>query len=128
MRTLDRRSENSEAILKGRFIEEQLREEATDISRAQVSLMSRRGFRSADWYDNRTFAVSGNQMDYDHMPRHRFVDMKTRNTKTGKVSKKSHPNHNRILYGHANNLIKRLHYGFTAAVKEQLAIDIDKSL
>ncbi|WZL88324.1 hypothetical protein VS868_12025 [Salinimicrobium sp. 3283s] len=127
MKTLDRRGENTEAILKGRFVEEQLREEATDIKAAQTSLMSRRGFRSADWYDKRTFTISGNQMDYDHMPRHRFVDMKTRNTKSqGKIRKKSHPNHNRIFYGHANNLIKRLHFGYTEAVKEQLSRDLDE--
>jgi hypothetical protein len=120
MTILDKRGENFEAIIKGRFILDQLKEESQDINQAQVTLMARRGFRSSEWYDNRKFSVSGNRMDYDHMPRHRFVDMKTRQTKKGKIRKKSHPNHNRILFGHANNVIKRLHYGYTEAVKEEL--------
>jgi hypothetical protein len=28
------------------------------------------------------------------------------------------------MYGHANDIIKRLHYGFTTAVKEQLATEV----
>lgn len=126
MKTLDKRAEHHEAILKGRFIEEQLREEATDMGQAQSSVMTRRGFRSADWYDKRSFNVSGNQMHYDHMPRHRFVDMKSRQTKTrGKIKKKAHPVHNRIIFGHANNIVKRMHYGFTESVKEQIAKNLD---
>jgi hypothetical protein len=121
MKILDRRSEEFEAVMKGQFILDQLTEESRDMDRDQVSLMARRGFRSSEWYDNRRFEVSGNRLDYYHMPRHRFADMKTRQTKTrGKIRKKNHPIHNRFLFGRANNVIKRLHYGYTEAVKEEL--------
>lgn len=117
---LNRRNENSEAILKDRFIRQQLTEESRDIDKAQESLMARRGFESRDFYNKRSFKVDDTTMTYTHLPKHRFVDMRSRNTKKGRVKKKSHPIHNRILYGHANNIIKRLHYGYTEAVKEEL--------
>ncbi len=124
MSILDKRKGISEAVIKDRFIREQLEEESKEIDKAQESLMSRRGFRDSSW-TKRSFRIDNNKMEYTHLPRHRFVDMKTRNTKSkGRINKKSHPVHNRILFGHANDIIKRLHYGFTQAVKEELAKEV----
>lgn len=125
MNILDRRKGISEAVIQDKFIRQQLQEESKEIDKAQISLMSRRGFKNQDWYNKRSISVEGNNtMALRHLPKHRFVDMRTRNTKQGKIKKKSYPVHNRILYGHANDIIKRLHFGFTAAVKEELARDI----
>lgn len=125
MNITDRRKGISEAVIKDRFIRQQLQEESEEIDKAQVSLMSRRGFKESDWYSKRSLSVEGNNtMALRHLPKHRFVDMRSRQTKQGKKSKKSHPIHNRILYGHANDIIKRLHFGFTQAVKEELSGDI----
>ncbi len=125
MNILDRRKGISEAVIQDKFIRQQLQEESEEIDKAQRSLMSRRGFKSSDWYNKRSLTVEGNNtMALRHLPKHRFVDMRSRNTKSGKIKKRSHPVHNRILYGHANDIIKRLHFGFTQAVKEELATEV----
>lgn len=125
MSVLERRKDISEAVLKDRFIRQQLLEESKEIDKAQTSLMARRGFRGQDWFSDRDINVEGNnKMVLRHLPKHRFVDMRTRVSKRGRNNKKSHPVHNKILFGHANNIIKRLHFGFTQAVKAELATDI----
>ena len=77
-----------------------------------------RGFESPSWGD-RSFSVSDSVLSYQHLGRHRFVDIKTRNTKQGKKRKKNHPIHNRIIFGHYNNIVRELKYGFTEAIKEE---------
>lgn len=121
MKSLNQREKLSEDVLKGRFTTQVLQEESQEIDRAQESLMSRRGFRSDAFYNERSFEVNSNTLEYIHLGRHRFVDMRTRDSREGKHKKKSHPIHNRILFGHANNIIKQLHFGFTTAVKEKLS-------
>jgi hypothetical protein len=121
MSLIKSRENLSEQILQGRFIRKTLRDVAVDIDKAQRSVMSSRGFESQDWYNGRGFIVSENAMDYTHLKKHRFVDMKTRSSKKGTKRKKSHPVHNKIIWGHYNNIIKELHFGFTNAVKEELS-------
>jgi len=121
MKSLNERERISEDVLKGRFTSQVLREESQNIDSAQESLMSRRGFRSDEFYGGRSFEVNGNTLEYTHLGKHRFVDMRTRDSREGKKKKKNHPIHNRILFGHANNIIKQLHFGFTNAVKAKLA-------
>lgn len=125
MNITDRRKGVSEAVIQDKFIRQQLQEESEEIDKAQLSLMSRRGFKNSDWYNKRSLSVEGNNtMTLRHLPKHRFVDMRSRQTKQGRKSKKSHPVHNRIVYGHANDIIKRLHFGFTQAVIEELAREV----
>lgn len=122
MNILDRRKEKSEAILKDQFIRQQLIEEKKDLDADMVSLMQRRGFKSQDFYSGRDFRVNDNRLDYIHLPKHRFVDMKyITGKRKGRYKKKNYPVHNKMLFGHANNIIRRLQFGFTEAVKEQLA-------
>ena len=120
MNLLQKRTNSNDDILQGLFIQQQLREEAQDIDQAQTNLMASRGFNSQEFYSDRSYSVSDNKMTYTHLAKHRFVDMKSRNTREGKVKKKSHPIHNRILFGHFNNIIKRMSFGYTQAVKEQM--------
>ena len=117
MNVLQERQKRAEEILQGKFIQRKLEETSKEIDRLQTQEMS--DFRSSFW-NNRAFSVSNGKLTYKHDKRHRFVDMKTRNTPKGKVRKKSHPIHNRIIWGHYNNIIKELHFGFTNAVKEEL--------
>ena len=117
MNVLQERQKRAEEILQGKFIQRKLEETSKEIDRLQTQEMS--DFRSSFW-NNRTFNVSNGKLTYKHDKRHRFVDMKMRNTKKGKVRKKSHPIHNRILWGHYNSIIKELHFGFTHAVQEEL--------
>ena len=117
MNLIEVRKENHEDIIKGRFIRKVLSETSRDIDKAQREKMS--SFRSSFW-NNRTFTVTDSDMTYSHLKQHRFVDMRSRNTKEGKVKKKSHPIHNRIIMGHYNNIVKEMKFGFTDAVKEEL--------
>lgn len=110
---------SSDEILKGRFIKRVFSETAQDIDKAVRKEITTRGFESAEWED-RVFTASDSALTYQHLGRHRFVDIKTRNTPKGKKSKKNHPIHNRIIFGHYNYLIRELKYGFTDAVKEEL--------
>jgi hypothetical protein len=117
---IQNRENLSDQILEGRFIRRVMQDSSKDIDQAQRKYMSSRSFENEDWYSGRGFIVTENGLDYTHYKKHRFVDMKTRNTKKGKQRKKAHPIHNRIIWGHYNNIIKELHFGFTNAVKEEL--------
>lgn len=107
-------------ILEGRFIKRVLTEEAQNIDSAQVKYMAGAGFEDAGWFSGRSFDVSESALAYAQQLRHRFVDMRTRNSKKGKVRKKAHPVYNKIIYGHYNNIVRQLKFGFTDAVKEEL--------
>lgn len=120
MDLLKSRENFSDQILERRFIRRVLQDTSKDIDRAQRSYISSRGFNNPNWNSGRGFTVTQNELGYTHLKKHRFVDMKTRMTSKGKVRKKSHPIHNKIIWGHYNNVIKELHFGFTNAIKEEL--------
>lgn len=120
MDLLKSRENFSDQILERRFIRRVLQDNSKDIDQAQRSYISSRGFNNPNWNSGRGFTVTENEMGYTHLKKHRFVDMKTRTSKNGKKRKKSHPIHNKIIWGHYNNVIKELHFGFTNAIKEEL--------
>lgn len=109
----------SDDILKGRFSKRVFTDTAADIDKAQKKFMNSRGFESPQWFDN-TFQTSSSALVVQHLARHRFVDIKTRRTKTGKKRKKNHAIHNRIMFGHYNNIIRELKYGYTDAVIQEM--------
>ena len=108
----------SESALEKRFIAQVLEEEAKEIAEAQDKIFSR--FKSTDWKNNRSFNVKGTTLEETHLPKHRFVDMKTRNTRAGKIKKRNYPVHNSIMYGHANNIVRGISFGFTEQVKADM--------
>ena len=115
---LTQRQNNSDDILKGRFVRMKLQQTAQEIEQAQDKRMA--GFNSAFWRD-RTFSVTDNEMNFEHLKVHRFIDMRTRTKKDGsKVKKKSYAIHNRIVMGQYNQLTRELAYGFTEEVKNQI--------
>ena len=120
MNLTEKRQQNADDILQGRFIRRVAADIGKEIDKAQRSKMSERGFDSNDWYSERGFTATETGLEYTHLKKHRFVDMKTRTSKTGKHKKKNHPIHNRIVWGFYNQMIKELHFGFTDAVKAQL--------
>jgi hypothetical protein len=114
----ERSRKSQEQILEGRFIRMKLNEMADDIREASDKKMI--GFSSAFW-NNRRFSTTDNQMQYEHLKVHRFVDMRTRAKKDGtKSKKKSYPIHNRIVMGQYSQLTRELSFGFTEAVKATL--------
>lgn len=111
---------NPDDILKGRFVRKVLQGAAADIKKAQDSYFSSRGFNMSNGWNDRTFNITDNALDYSHLKKHRFVDMKTREVKGQKKSKKSHKIHNKIFWGHYNNIIRELSFGFSEEIKEEL--------
>lgn len=120
MSLIETRERFSDPIQEGRFIRKVSQDMSNDIDQAQKAYMSSRGFESENWYSGRGFVASDTGMEMYHLKKHRFVDMKTRTSKKGTNRKKAHPVHNRIIWGHYNNLIKELHFGFTHAVQEEM--------
>jgi hypothetical protein len=120
MSLLEKRKDNKDAILKGIFIRRELQDEGQEIQQEQTSLMQRRGFKTSNFFTGRSMAVTDAMLKFNHLKKHRFVDMRRRNSASGSKRKKSHPIHNRILFGHANNIVKRLSFGYTGAVIAEL--------
>lgn len=112
-------------ILKGRFISRILREEGQNIEQAKlraVSQFTSRNNFAAQYTNNDTTLTMTHPMVL------RFIDMKTRNTKKGKIRKKSHPVHNKIIFGHANNLVRRISFEYTSEMKEMLMKDFPQTV
>lgn len=108
-------------IAKQRFITHSLNKVAKEWETIQTREMSARGFENNDWYSGRGFTVTEDKLEVTHLKKHRFVDMKTRSTKSGnKIKKHNHPIHNRIAYGMYNQLVKELSYGLTQSVKDEM--------
>ncbi len=119
MSLLTSRNKTKQAILEGRFISHVLEKNARNIDQEIKKRMNAAAFKSPFWRD-RNFLTNGNVLSYAHLPQHRFVDMKTRQTKNGIIRKKQHAIHNRVLFGHANNIVRELTFGFTKSIKAQL--------
>ena len=119
MSLLQKRHDNARAIAEGKFIAITLKQEGAEINQAIDAAMS--GFRSAFWRDKKMSVIGGNTLEYRHKKQHRFNDMKTRESKSkGKIRKKRNIIHNKIIYGHLNNIARELSFGFTDAVIEDL--------
>ena len=112
------RQQTQKAILEGRFIKKVLQENAEDID--QDIQQKTAGFSSPIW-SMRNFAVIDNKMVYTHPKVMRFLDMKTRQSVNGINRKKRHKVHNAPIYGHLNNIIRQLNFGFTEAIKNDLS-------
>lgn len=120
MSLIESRENISDQVVEGRFIRSVLSQAGQDIDKAQRAAMSSRGFENNNWYNDRSFTATETELGYTHLKKHRFVDMKYRTSKAGRNRKKHHPIHNRIVWGHYNEIIKQLHFGFTEAVKQEL--------
>lgn len=80
--------------------------------------MSGSGFKSRELFANRSIDATDTVLSFEHLAKHRFIDMKRRRTPNGVISKKNYPIHNRILFGYANNIVRRLSFGFTEGTRE----------
>jgi|SRR5690554_2073829 len=108
-------------ILKGRFISRILREEGQNIEQAKQKVVST--FASRNMY-NATYTNTDSVLTMTHPKELRFIDMKYRKTKNGgRIRKTSHPVHNKILFGHANNVVRRISFEYTSEMKEMLLKD-----
>lgn len=110
-------------VLEKRFIGHILKEEAEELDQFQTQLMASRGFETTEFYNNRGFQViDDNKLQYTHPVVLRFIDMKKRSSKNGQSKpKKSHPVHNKPLFGMVNNILRRLQFEYTDKMKKMLA-------
>lgn len=120
MNLLKKRKDKGNEILKNRFIKKVLQENSRDLDQATFKKMKERGFRSDDFFTKRVFTVSDVELRYEQLAKHRFVDMRSRISNGVRKKKKSHPIHNRIVWGHYNNIVRELAFGFTEEVKNEL--------
>lgn len=118
MNIFEKRAAPGDSALEKRFIAKVLKEESKEIIEAQDKIFSR--FNNSDWKSGRSFEVHGTTLEETHLPKHRFVDMKTLETRAGKIKKRNYPVHNKIMYGHANDIVRGISYGFTEQVKADM--------
>lgn len=112
------RNKRAQEILEGKFIAKVLHEESIEIDANINKIVS--SFKSP-FFKDKSFSVrNSNTLEYRHKKQMRFVDMKTRATKSGTVKKKRHIIHNRIIYGHLNNIARELSVGFTDAIINEI--------
>lgn len=126
MNRLEKRNKSNEnLLLEKRFTRTVLNEEGADMRKDVQKKMSGASFQSRELFTDLKIDVTDTVLSYDHLARHRFIDMKRRRTRSGIINKKNYPIHNRILYGYANNIVRRLSFGFTDAVKDQMRKTMD---
>lgn len=113
----DQRNQNREAIYEGRFIKLVLERNAAEMDKQIEKVVS--PFRSPFW-SFRNFTVNDNVLEYDHAKELRFVNMRTRMTKTGIKRKKAYKTHNQPLFHSANDVVRELTVGYTDAVREEM--------
>jgi len=109
----------SDDVLKGRFTKKVLTEQGNEIKHAQESLMAKRTFKSVDKLP-RFYKGSNEKLEISFDKTLRFVDMRTRRSKNGIKKKKNHPIHNKIIFGHLNNIIRELSFGYTEATIQEM--------
>lgn len=112
------KSRNNTKIIEQKYIERVLREESTNILRAQDRVISRHNISSkTPEISRRRFRVTGTSAEFVHPLRQRFIDMKYRKG----VKQKTVPIHNKVIYNHFNKIVRRMALGFTEDIKNEIA-------
>lgn len=123
MNLLEIRERNGNDVYKKQFIQKVLSEQGNEMIQAQNKAMNERGLLkglTSDLFKNTSFSVTNDTLEINILKLHRFVDMSTRDSATGKHKKKSHPIYNRIVFGHLPNIVNELSFGFSDAVIQEL--------
>jgi hypothetical protein len=111
-------------IMEGRFIKRVLQDTSKDIDQVQVKYMTTHGFENPDWYSALSFNATESALEFAQKIKGRFVDMKKimkgRGENKKQQRKKNHPIYNKVMYGHYNNVVRELKFGYTDAIKEEM--------
>lgn len=119
MNLIEKRRDNADHVLKKRFIKRVLTTEGNSILKMQRELINENDFKNPN-FNNLSLEVSDFRATISLVKLHRFVDMKTRKSKNGIVKKKNYPIYNKIIFGHLNNIIKEISFGYTDTVIEEM--------
>lgn len=110
----------NKSILERRFIYNTLNANAKQWEATSQRLFNSFNFKSNDIRSKRSFTVTDDTLEYTHLMKERFIDMKRIQGRT----KKQYPIHNKVVMGYFNNIIFQLQVGFTQSVKAQLAQEL----
>lgn len=112
-------SANSNTLIQQKFIERILKEEATSILEEQDRLLARRSVSESNIIKQKRSKpiVTSNNLEITHAKLQRFIDMKRIRGR----KQKNLPIHNKIIYGHFNNIVRRLAFDLTEDVKRLIA-------
>lgn len=113
---------------KNQFTSRILLEESKNIDDAQREVMNSAAFSSRLMLNDRRYNINDGTLTYFHRPQHRFTDMSVRNTKAGRIKKIAHPIHNKILFGFANNIVRRLSFEYTSNISKNILKSLDKQV
>jgi len=120
--------------VKKEFVRRSLIEMGHDVTQAQIIAIHKLlQFRSGHLSSSKTanaydVSMSDNydgKLTLKHPIYERFLDMKRLKTRSGKVRRGSFPIHNRIVWGHMNELIYKLKYGFVKDVINEIKTDLE---
>lgn len=119
MALTDNITARNKSITERRYINQVLKQQGEEILKDQ-SAKDREFNLSAQLGSSRSFKVNSNRLTYQHSILQRFLDMKK---VRGELKPKSErtPIHNRIIMGRFNQIKRELRYGFTDAIRSQLA-------
>ena len=117
------KSRDSNKLIERAFIKNILQEEVESLMKAQdrvfADAVDNRKIELAR--NNRSFNITDNTIVHKHNIQQRFIDMQR--TQYGK--QKALPVHNKILFGHFNEIIYRVSTNLTQAVRAQIANDLN---
>jgi len=113
------RAENADHVLKKRFIKRVLTQEGNSILSEQKKRMQEYSFQNPN-FSRTNLNVSDFVATFTFAKLHRLVNIKTRKTRQGVIAKKAYPIYNQLVFGHLNNIIKEISFGFTDAVIHEM--------
>lgn len=116
---ISRRAENADHILKKRFIKRVLTQEGNSILSEQRKRMQENSFSNSN-FNKTKLDVSDFVASFTFKKLHRLVNIKTRKTKDVIIRKKSYPIYNQVIFGHLNNIISEISFGYTDAVIHEM--------
>ena len=109
---------NNADFIEQKYIDRVLKEESSNIMKAQDRIIGRYNIRQqVPEIGRRRYTVSNGKAEFTHPIRQRFIDMKYRKG----VKQKTIPIHNKIVYGHFSHIVNKLAFGFTQEIKELIA-------
>lgn len=130
MKAREKLATREKGILERKFVKKVLQEEGGNLLDAHRQAINKRLNRhtgntlGALRMQVSSTTNSAGQLEMQHLKRQRFLDMKTRQSPKGKTIKSNKRIHNAIIFGHLNNVIRQLSFGFTEAVREKLKRDL----
>lgn len=107
----------NKSIIERRYISNTLKETGEHIDSSQQRLFNNFNFKSNNIRAKRSFIVTDNKLEFKHLLKERFIDMKRINGQ----NKKRYPIHNNIVMGYFNGLVRKLSFGLTQSVRNTIA-------